>query len=88
MRLIHEPLSTGRQAVLGVVGVIGVAAVAELLMRTVVSKEGLPVPSKVLGSLGDLFADGTFWQAVGFVPDRIVDEEPGRRPYLLMVLRS
>lgn len=29
-----------------------------------------------------------FWQAVGFVPDRIVDEEPGRRPYLLMVLRS
>lgn len=66
MRLIHEPLSTGRQAVLGVVGVIGVAAVAELLMRTVVTKEGLPVPSKVLGSLGDLFADRAFWQAVGF----------------------
>lgn len=27
-----------------------------------------------------------FWQAVGFVPDRVVDDEPGRQPYLLMVL--
>lgn len=66
MKLIHEPLSPYRQAVLGVVGVVGTAAVVEVLMRTVVTKEGLPVPSRVLGSLGPLFADSQFWQAVGF----------------------
>lgn len=66
MKLIHEPLSGRRQAVLGVVGVVAVAAVAELLMRTVLTKEGLPVPSNVVASLGDLFADGEFWAAVGF----------------------
>src|SRR5699024_11017307 len=55
-----------RQAVLGVLGVVGVAAVVELLMRTVVTKPGLPVPSRIVGSLGELFSDGTFWEAVGF----------------------
>ena len=66
MILTHEPLSARRQAVLGVVGVLGVAAVAQLLMSTVFTKEGLPVPSKVVGSLGGLFADSTFWEAVTF----------------------
>lgn len=66
MKLIHEPLSTRRQIILGIVGVLGVAAVGELVTRTVVTKEGLPVPSKVVASLGDLLADGEFWGAVGF----------------------
>lgn len=66
MNLIHEPLSGRRQAILGVVGVIGVAAVAELLTGTLITKEGLPVPSRVIGSLNGLFADSTFWEAVGF----------------------
>lgn len=66
MQLIHEPLSGRRQAVLGVIGVIGVTATAELLTGAVLDKEGLPVPSRVVGSLGELFADATFWEAVGF----------------------
>ncbi|WP_068252126.1 ABC transporter permease [Janibacter corallicola] len=66
MKLIHEPMDGRRQAVLGVLGVVGVAAVVELLMRTVVTKPGLPVPSRIVGSLGELFSDGTFWEAVGF----------------------
>lgn len=66
MKLTHEPLSGRRQAVLGVAGVVGVAAVVELLMRTVVTKAGLPVPSRVLANLTDLFTDATFWGAVGF----------------------
>ncbi|WP_191563983.1 ABC transporter permease [Janibacter melonis] len=66
MKLIHEPLSIRRQAVLGAAGVVGSALVVEVLMRTVVSKDGLPVPSRVLGSLGSLFADASFWRAVGF----------------------
>ncbi|NYF98073.1 ABC transporter permease [Janibacter cremeus] len=66
MQLIHEPLSTRRQIVLGVVGVVGVAALAEVLMSTVITKDGLPVPSRVMGSLGDLFSDSAFWEAVGF----------------------
>lgn len=66
MQLIHEPLSARRQVVLGIVGVVGVAAVAELVMTVVIDKTGLPVPSRVIGNLGPLFADSTFWEAVGF----------------------
>lgn len=29
-----------------------------------------------------------FWQAVGFVWGRVVDDEPGRQPYLLMTMTT
>lgn len=66
MRLIREPLGTRRQVLLGVLGVAGTAAVAEVVLRTIITKPGLPIPSEVIGSLGDLFADTIFWEAVAF----------------------
>ncbi|WP_435201837.1 ABC transporter permease [Janibacter sp. GS2] len=66
MRLIREPLGTRRQIVLGVLGVVGVAAVMELLTGTVLTKEGLPVPSRIFGSIGDLLVDTAFREAVLF----------------------
>lgn len=66
MRLIREPLDTRQQVVLGVLGVVGFAAVVELLMQTIITKPGLPVPSRIAGSLGDLFADPKFREAIVF----------------------
>ncbi|WP_026927713.1 ABC transporter permease [Granulicoccus phenolivorans] len=66
MNLLREPYSRNRQIMLGVVGVVGSMAVAELLLRTVFTKPGLPVPSKVLLGAVGLFGDPQFWQAVGF----------------------
>ncbi|OYN94145.1 ABC transporter permease [Enemella evansiae] len=66
MNLLHAPYNRNRQIVLGVVGVLGTTAVTELLLRTVISKPGLPIPSQVLGGTGLLMSDAEFWSAVGF----------------------
>ena len=66
MRLEPHRLPPRQQVLYGIAGVLGTAAVAELLLRTVVIREGLPVPSKVVGSLGDLFSDPAFWSGVAF----------------------
>lgn len=67
MKLLEEPLSGRKQAVLGVVGVVGSAAVAELLLRThIVDVPGLPMPSKVVRGVVSLFPNGTFWGQVLF----------------------
>ena len=67
MKLLNEPLSGRSQAVLGAVGVVGSAAVAELLLRAhVINVPGLPVPSRVLGGVVNLFPQGVFWDQVLF----------------------
>ncbi|MGO1166001.1 MAG: ABC transporter permease [Janibacter sp.] len=66
MRLIREPLDARRQVVLGAIGVVGVAGLMELLTQTVLTKDGLPVPSRIVGSLGGLVGDVAFREAVLF----------------------
>lgn len=67
VRYVSEPLSRSRVIGLGIVGTVGTAVIAELILRSgLVTKAGLPIPTKVLGGVGDLLSDGTFWAAVGF----------------------
>ncbi|EOM74496.1 ABC transporter permease subunit [Rhodococcus rhodnii] len=67
MNLHSEPLPRNKQIAYGVAGVVGTALVAELVLRSgVIDKPGLPIPSRVLGGVGSLAGDGTFWGEVAF----------------------
>ncbi|MFW0796311.1 ABC transporter permease subunit [Gordonia sp. CPCC 205515] len=67
MRIDNEPLSRRARVAYGTLGVVGTAVIAQLLLGSgLISKPGLPVPSKVIGGIGDLAGDGAFWHAVGF----------------------
>lgn len=67
MRLMREPLSGGKQIVLGVVGTLGSMLVAELVLRSgLIDVPGLPLPSGVLSGVVDLLPDPDFWDQVLF----------------------
>lgn len=67
MKTIREPLSLPQSVILGVLGILGTGLVAELILRSdLISTEGLPIPSQVLGGAVDLLPDGDFWHEVGF----------------------
>ncbi|MFW0787378.1 ABC transporter permease [Gordonia sp. CPCC 206044] len=67
MQFNTEPLSRAAVIGYGVIGTVGTAVVAEVVLRSgLIDKPGLPIPSTVLGSVGDLLGDSTFWDAVGF----------------------
>lgn len=67
MKITREPLTTSRATMLGVVGIIGSGLVAELIMRSsLITTEGLPIPSQVLAGAADLIPNTGFWQDVAF----------------------
>ena len=67
MKLLQEPLSGRKQAVLGVVGVLGTALVWEAVIRAkILDVPGLPLPSGVISGVADLAPDGVFWEQVFF----------------------
>lgn len=67
MKLMREPLSGRRQALLGVVGTLGTMLVVELLVRSgLLDVPGVPVPSGVLAGVVDLLPEADFWSEVLF----------------------
>ncbi|MDQ6525198.1 ABC transporter permease subunit [Nocardioides sp. LHD-245] len=67
MRLLHEPYRGSTEVALGVVGVVGSAVVAEVVLRSgLLDVPGLPIPSEVARSVGDLLQDSVFWEAIRF----------------------
>lgn len=67
MKVVRDPLSTPGAVGLGVVGVVGSGLVAELILRSsLITTEGLPIPSQVIGGAIDLLPDSAFWSEVLF----------------------
>ncbi len=67
MKITREPLSASRSAALGAAGVIGSGVVAEAILRSgLITTEGLPIPSQVIGGAIELLPDSQFWNEVGF----------------------